>query len=111
MKIETFGRLLRSGIGSIAINEGKTSPIVEDELGQTIGVSAASIQRYKAGHVPPEMRTVEILSDACVRRGLMGREWLLQFLHAARFPSPEIFISKLISSRPTQLNTQRVYEN
>jgi hypothetical protein len=29
---EIFGRLLRAGIGSIATYEGKTAPIVEDEL-------------------------------------------------------------------------------
>src|SRR5262245_26747908 len=64
MRSDTFGRLLKAGIGSIATCEGKTAPTVEDDLGQQIGVTAASIQRYKAGHLPPEPRTVQILADA-----------------------------------------------
>ena len=61
MRSETFGRLLKVGIGSIATGEGKTQPAIEDELGQQSGVTGASIQRYKAGHLPPELRTIEIL--------------------------------------------------
>ncbi len=57
MQDEKFGRLLRGAINSIANYEAKTAPIIEDELGQQIGVSAASIQRYKAGHLPPEATT------------------------------------------------------
>jgi hypothetical protein len=71
---ESFGRLLKAGIGSIASCEGKTAPVIEEELGRAIGVAAHTIQRYKAGHLPPEARTVEILAEACVRRGLMSRE-------------------------------------
>jgi hypothetical protein len=54
MRNNTFGRLLKGTISSIAHYEGKTAPILEDELGQQIGVTGASIQRYKAGHLPPE---------------------------------------------------------
>jgi len=43
MRSETFGRLLKAGISSIANCEGKINPIVEEELGQQIGVAAASI--------------------------------------------------------------------
>ena len=47
---ETFGRLLKGAINSIAAYEGKTAPAVEAELGDQIGVTGASIQRYKAGY-------------------------------------------------------------
>ena len=69
MKNEKFGRLLKGMIKSIADYEGKTAPAVEDDLGNQIGLSGASIQRYKAGHIPPETRTIEILAEAGVKRG------------------------------------------
>ena len=43
---ETFGRLLRGAINSIAAYEGKTAAVVEEELGAAIGLSGATIQRY-----------------------------------------------------------------
>ena len=44
------------------------------EFGQQIGVSGDSIQRYKAGYLPPEPRTVQILAEAIVSRGYLNRE-------------------------------------
>jgi hypothetical protein len=92
---ETFGRLLKAGISSIANCEGKTAPVVEDELGQQIGVAGHTIQRYKAGHMPPDMRTVQILAEACVQRGLLGRVWLERFLHTAQYPSAKHLLDRL----------------
>src|SRR5262249_5953803 len=95
MRNEAFGRLLKGAISSIAHYEGKTAPIVEDELGQQIGVTGASIQRYKAGHLPPESRTIEILADAAVKRAYLNRDWLQIFLRAAHHPAPEKLIDRL----------------
>ena len=108
---ETFGRLVKAGIGSIASCEGTTAPIIEDDLGRQIGVAATTIQRYKAGHLPPEHRTVELLAEACVRRGLMGRAWLEQLLHAARYPAIDALSARLIAQRPAEPALPRVYEN
>src|SRR5262245_26860442 len=95
MRNEAFGRLLKGAISSIAHYEGKTAPIIEDELGQQIGVTGASIQRYKAGYLPPETRTIDILAEAAVRRGFLGREWLQRFLHAVRYPIPDQLLDRL----------------
>src|SRR6266508_5935047 len=92
---ETFGRLLKGAINSIAAYEGKTAPAVEDELGAQIGVAGSAIQRYKAGNLPPEPRTVQILAEAAVRRGFLSRAWLLRFLQAARYPTPDALITQL----------------
>ena len=108
---ETFGRLLKAGIGSIVICEGKKAPVVEDELGQQIGVSADAIQRYKAGALPPEPRTVQILADACVRRGFMNRDWLQSFLHAARYHQADKLLDHLCPIGPARPRPPRVYEN
>lgn len=92
---ETFGRLLKGAINSIAAYEGKSAMMIEDELGTQIGVTGGSIQRYKAGYLPPEPRPVQILAEAGVRRGFLARAWLTRFLQAARYPTPEALIASL----------------
>ncbi len=111
MKNERFGRLLKGMIKEIADDEGKTAPAVEDELGNQIGLSGASIQRYKAGHIPPETRTIEILAEAGVKRGYHNREWLHYFLQAASYPSPEKLLDRLCPTVPIRPRPPRVYEN
>src|SRR5262245_40171176 len=91
---ETFGRLLKGAINSIAAYEGATAPVVEDDLGGKIGVAGSAIQRYKSGYLPPEPRAVEILAEAAVRRGYLGRAWLTRFLQAARYPNPNALLTQ-----------------
>src|SRR5262249_132937 len=108
---ETFGRLLKAGISSIAYIEGKTAPGVEADLGAEIGVAGFTIQRYKAGALPPEPRTVQILATACVRRGLLGRAWLDAFLRAAPVAAPDQLLDQLcpLASPPNAARWR--YEN
>ena len=100
MKNERFGRLLKGMIKEIADDEGKTAPAVEDELGNQIGLSGASIQRYKAGHIPPETRTIEILAEAGVKRGYHNREWLHYFLQADFLSFPRKVTGSTLPCRP-----------
>jgi hypothetical protein len=111
MQNDKFGRLLKGAINSIATNEAKTAPIIEDELGQQIGVSAASIQRYKAGHLPPEPGTIQVLAESAVKRGYLNRDWLQNFLHAARYPAPEKLLGQLCPDAPLRPQPLRVYHN
>jgi predicted ATPase/class 3 adenylate cyclase len=92
---ETFGRLLKGAINSIATYEGKTAPAIEDELGGQLGLAGSAIQRYKAGYLPPEPHTVALLAEAGIRRGFLARAWLTRFLQAARYPSPDTLIASL----------------
>lgn len=108
---ETFGRLLKAGIGSIANCEGKTAPVIEDELGQQVSRAHTAIQRYKSGYLPPEAGIVQILAEACVKRGLMSRSWLEQFLHAARYPTPQELTNKLCPIGPQREKPPRAYTN
>ena len=108
---KTFGRLLKAGIASIANCEGKTAPVVEDELGQQIGIAGKTIQRYKAGALPPEARTVAILATAAIQRGFLGREWLQRFLHAARYHQADRLLDQLCPLGPAHPRPPRVYEN
>lgn len=111
MRSETFGRLLKAGISSIANCEGKTSPVIEEDLGQQIGVAAASIQRYKSGHLPPESRTVQLLTEACVRRGFLGREWAQRFLFAAKYPNGDKLLDQLYPTSSSYPRSPRLYDN
>lgn len=61
---ETFGCVLKRAIYSIAAYEGKTASRVEAELGA---------QRYKAGHLTPEPRTVQILAATATHRGFLSQ--------------------------------------
>ncbi len=108
---DKFGRLLKAGISSIANIEGKTASVVEDDLGQVIGVAGYTIQRYKVGHLPPETRTVQILAEAGVRRGLLGRGWLEQFLRAARYPNPHELLNQLCPVHQPGHQLLPVHEN
>ena len=70
------------------------------ELGAKIGVAGVTIQRYKAGHVPPESRTVEILAEAAVTRGYLNCAWLREFLQTASYPTPAQLLDWLCSTSP-----------
>src|SRR5215212_4090054 len=98
---ETFGRLLKGAINSIAAYEGKTAPAIEDELGEQIGVAGSTIQRYKAGYLPTEPRVVQILAEAAVRRGYLSRAWLQRFLQAARYTNPDALLAQLADALGT----------
>ncbi len=108
---ETFGRLLKGAINSIATYEGKTAPAIEEELGQQIGVAGASIQRYKAGHIPPDPHTIAVFATAAVRRGYLNRTWLQHFLSAARYPTPAPLLDQLCPVFDTPARPSRVYHN
>jgi hypothetical protein len=83
---ESFGRLLKAGTAGVAYIEGRTQQAIEAELGALIGVAGVTLQRYKAGYLPPDPSSIELLADVCVQRGLLGRIWLERFLEAARHP-------------------------
>jgi tetratricopeptide (TPR) repeat protein len=108
---ETFGRLLSGAINSIATYEGKTAPVIEEELGQQLGVAGKTVQRYKAGHIPPEPTAVTFLAEAAVRRAYLGREWLERFLHAARYPFAEQLVASLCPAPLLRPRPQHIYEN
>lgn len=101
---ETFGRLLKAGLNSIATIEGKTAPVVDDEIGALVGLAATSLQRYRSGHLPSDHNLIAKVANACVSRGLLGRPWLEQFLRAAHFPHYEAqaLIGRLFPETPAR---------
>lgn len=108
---ETFGRLLKGAINSIATYEGRTAPVIEEELAAKVNLAGSAIQRYKAGYLPPEARTIEIIAEAAVRRGFLSREWLQRFLHAARYHQADKLLDSLCPIGPARPRPPRVYQN
>lgn len=108
---ETFGRLLSGMVSSIAYYEGKTTAIVEEEPGASLKVVGKTIQRYKAGYLPPNDEAVRFLAEAGVRRGFLGREWLQRFLHAARYPFADRLLDELCPAPQVRPRPPRLYEN
>lgn len=113
-KSATFGSLLKGAISGIAYYEGKTAPIVEDELGALIGVAGRTIQNYKAGSIPSfdrENDAVRILAEAAVTRGFLGREWLERFLRAAHYPAADRLLNELCPAPTLRPRPERLYKN
>ncbi|NTU79080.1 MAG: hypothetical protein HGA45_06715 [Chloroflexales bacterium] len=108
---ETFGRLLSGMVSSIASYEGKSTAIVEEELGAAMNVVGKTVQRYKAGYLPPNDQAVRLLAEAGVQRGFLGREWLQRFLHAARYPFADRLLDELCPAPQVRPRPPRVYEN
>src|SRR5690348_9790379 len=98
---DTFGRLLKGAINSIAAYEAKTAPAVEEELGAKLGVAGSAIQRYKSGFLPPDARAVQLFAEAAVRRAYLGRAWLARFLQSAHYPTAEALIGQLTGPAPS----------
>lgn len=111
---DIFKRHFTAAINAIAAQESKTTAAVEEDLGELIGISGRTVQGYKAGKLPPpdpDNRVIRVLAMAGVRRGLMGREWLENFLRAARYPAPDKLIDELCPTQAPRLRPERVYEN
>ncbi len=105
-----FGRLLSGAINSIAACEGRTAESIEKDLGDTIGLSGSTIQRYKRGFLPPDPRTVQLLAEAGVKRGFFNRQWLSRFLFVAGYPRIDELLNQLCPIAATGM-PERVLHN
>ncbi|RRR73127.1 MAG: XRE family transcriptional regulator [Candidatus Viridilinea halotolerans] len=108
---ETFGRLLKVAINSIATCEGKTTSIIEEELAEQVGLAGSTLRRYKSGYLPPDPRTIEVIAEASILRGFLSRKWLEHFLHAARYPQADRLLKQLYQDPQVRPRPPRIYEN
>ncbi len=108
---KAFGRLLSMAVSGIALYEGKTMAAIEDELGAQAHVAGTTIQRYKAGHIPPEPLLIELLAEAGVTRGRLSQRWLEEFLAAAWYPAPTRISDRLFPPAQARPRPPRVCEN
>jgi tetratricopeptide (TPR) repeat protein len=108
---ETFGRLLKAGLNSIAMIEGKTSPLIDEEIGALVSLAGTSIQRYRSGFIPGDHDFARVVAEACIARGLLGQRWLEPFLKAANYPpfEAQALIARLFpaASAPARVTPTR----
>jgi tetratricopeptide (TPR) repeat protein len=90
-----FGTLLTQGLRSIAAREDKDISALEHELAIEMDRTFATIEKWRQGRTPPVPKQVELLARACVRRGNMEKQWLVRFLHQARYPEKDTLIQEL----------------
>lgn len=90
-----FGNLLTKGLKSIHARDDIAIAALEDKLGYEMAVTRAAIEKWRQGHIPPDLKNIAILAKVCVYRGNMDRDWLTRFLNQARFPEKEALIQEL----------------
>ena len=91
-----FGDLLTQGLKSIAALEKKDLTVLQQELGHDIGVSVWTIYKWRKGaSIPTDDRTIRLLASACVHRGRMDHNWLVQFLKPVTYNVTPALIDEL----------------
>ncbi len=81
-------RLLNQAVhGFLQRHPEATIAGVELDIAETLHVSQASVQKWRAGH-PISLLHVPALAEWAVRRAGMSRTWLLAFLRACEYASP-----------------------
>src|SRR5262249_10318155 len=78
-----FGQYLAAAIRYIAALEGTNSTVIEGQVGQAIKVTADTIRRYKAGHIPPTNDATFRLARACLELHDLPHAWTKELLEAA----------------------------
>jgi tetratricopeptide (TPR) repeat protein len=93
---ERFAQLLTQGIQRIRAREGKPIRVIQDELGYELGrEGGAAVEHWRKGRLPPHLADVEQLARAIVKRGILDRAWLEEFLQSAGHPLPAIVSAEL----------------
>jgi tetratricopeptide (TPR) repeat protein len=96
MSANEFGDLLTQGLKSIAALEKKDLTVLQQELGQDIGVSVWTVYKWRKGaSIPTDARTIRLLASACVHRGRMDYAWLVKFLNPVSYDIKQSLIDAL----------------
>ncbi len=96
---KVFGELLTQGLKSIAAHEHKSIIALEDELGYEMEITRWSIEKWRQKYIPANIKNIEYLARACVRRANMDKQWLVSFLTHARFPDKETLMRELFPEK------------
>ncbi len=81
-----FGELLKEGIGSVSLRQGRTEQAVEREIAEKLGYTRHNIERWKyRNHVPKEPEHVAFLVRFFVTYGRLDRVWAGNILNMEDF--------------------------
>lgn len=90
-----FGNLLKGMLAGIAHYEDKKAWMIEQEVGEQIGVEARTVQNYKTGAIPRDARIIRILAEIAIQRAYLNRAWVRWFLREASYPTADELIREL----------------
>ncbi|MEI6179232.1 MAG: NB-ARC domain-containing protein [Chloroflexales bacterium] len=85
-KNEQFGRLMKGMLSSIAAFEGKTAPVIDDDLARHLHVAPTTIERYRGGLLPADLSILRALAHIASERAYLNERWVEKFLRAAHYP-------------------------
>ena len=95
-----FAELLSTAVRTIAARENKTVAAVQDELGYALGreTGGSSIEYWRKGHIPADLRDVEKLAGELVKRSGLDQRGYEQFLRCARYPYSKDMLDEFLAS-------------
>jgi len=86
-----FGRLLKTAVRKIALQEDKNVAVVQDELGYDLArdSAGAAIQYWERGNIPAKKQDIENLKQALLELGGLTLEEAILFAGYAGYPELE----------------------
>ncbi|NTW01864.1 MAG: hypothetical protein HGA19_11330 [Oscillochloris sp.] len=95
MNNKRFGKLIRGMINAVAAFDGKQAVIIEEEIGELLGLAFTTIQGYKQGRVPEGWHPIEVLAEFGVQRANLNRIWLRRLLESVRYYDIQRLLDRL----------------
>ncbi|MGB0384130.1 MAG: AAA-like domain-containing protein [Ardenticatenaceae bacterium] len=89
-----FGRLLRTGIATVAGRKGKLKRGVELEIGEALDYSVDTVQFWQKGHIP-KVLVLQYLVRYCVGSGYVSQRWARRVLYLGGYPDGETLLADL----------------
>jgi hypothetical protein len=85
---DKFGRLLKTAVRKIALQENKNIAVIQDELGYALGreTGGAAIQFWERGNIPAKRQDVEQLRQELARLNGLSQEEATLFAAYAGYP-------------------------
>lgn len=110
-KYETFGRLLRGMLATVAAAENRTAEALEEEIAGSIYVAATTMRNYKSGMSLPQSTAIRRLAQIAHERAYLNREWVRRFLVAAQYHHIDALLQELFPESAPDSAPPRVLHN
>lgn len=105
---EEFKQLIKEGIDSVANRHKKTVRTIETEIGDTLHVSHHTVQRWKRGYPPSELKHIEFMVAYCHDQGRVDRGWAHRVLAEANHPLPDSVVNRIFLKQAWQTDGKKL---
>ena len=97
-----FADLLTEGISLLKSRERKTIRMIQEELGEALGLSYHTIEHWRKGkQLPAQANYVEQLAREFIKRGKFDQAWVVQFFASAGYKNGAGQFGDQLFSQPT----------